>query len=200
MFTLFAARQTIAVASHIALEDSGLPYQITWIDFAKGEQTGPDYLAINPKGRVPALVTDQGTLTETPAILEYIAGVSGQMMPDDPFERAKVRECMAYCASTFHVNHAHKLRGSRWSDDPAAHTSMRAKVPDTMAASCAYIDGQLTGDWWVSSYSVADIHLYAICRWLAGDGVDIATYPHLKAHFDRMQTRPATQSVEAAHG
>lgn len=201
MLTLFAAKGTVALSPHVALEEVGLPYDMRWISFADGGQRTPDYLAINPKGRVPALVTQHGVLTEAPAILDYIADITGLLMPADPFKRAKVREMMGYLAATMHINHAHKFRGARWSDDPAAHASMVAKVPETMAQSCSYVEGCLpeTG-WLVGEYSIADIHLYNVCRWLTGDGVDIANYPKLAAHFTAMQARPAVARVAALHG
>jgi len=71
MFTLFYAPGTCALASHIALEDAGASYQLKRIDFRKNEQQSADYLAINPKGRVPALVAPRGVVTETPAILAF---------------------------------------------------------------------------------------------------------------------------------
>ena len=200
MLTLHAAKNTVAVASHIALEESGQPYDVRWLNFEDGDQTKPDYLDINPKGRVPALITGPVIITETPAILEFIAETHGVLMPEDLIDRAQVREMMSYCASTFHVNHAHKMRGARWSDDPAAHASMAAKVAETMSASCAYIESRLEAQWVGAVYSVADIHLYTICRWLAGDGVDIADFPKLAAHFAAMQNRDAVKHVEAAHG
>ncbi len=200
MFTLFAAKGTVAIASQIALEEANLPYNIRWISFADGDQNAAPFLAVNPKGRVPALITDCGPLTETPAILEYIAELSDQLMPEAAIERARVREMLSYLASTMHVNHAHRFRGSRWSDDAAAHASMAAKVPQTMADSCAYVESQLpdTG-WLVGSYSIADIHLVTVCRWLAGDGVDIANYPKLAAHFAAMTSRTAVANIFKAH-
>ena len=77
MLTFYYATNTCALASHIALEEAGATYETRWIDFAAAEQTKPDYLKINPKGRVPALVTERGVLTETPAILAYIAQTHG---------------------------------------------------------------------------------------------------------------------------
>jgi glutathione S-transferase len=73
MIKLFYAPNTCALASHIALEEAGTAYTTVRVDFASNEQRQPEYLAINPKGRVPALVTDSGILTETPAILAFIA-------------------------------------------------------------------------------------------------------------------------------
>lgn len=201
MLTLFAAKGTVALSVHVALEETGLAHEVNWISFASNDQRTPDYLAINPKGRVPALVTDHGVLTEAPAILEYIAEITGDLMPKDRFSRAKCREMMAYLAATMHPNHAHGLRGERWSDDPAAHASMKAKVPQTMAESSAHVESCLPdAGWLVGSYSIADIHLYNVSRWLKGDGVDIANYPKLAAHFRAMQARPAVARVEQMHG
>lgn len=200
MLTLYVAQNTIAIAAQIALAETGLPHEVRWISFPDAQHRKPDYLALNAKGRVPALVCEHGTLTETPAILEYIADTSGTLIPTDIFQSARVREMMAYCASTFHVNHAHKLRGARWSDDPAAHATMTAKVPQTMAESAAQVETQLPdGGWLTGAYSIADIHLYAVCRWLKTDGVNIANTPKLAAHFVAMGARAAVKSVEATH-
>jgi glutathione S-transferase len=73
MMKLYYATGTCALASHIALEEAGAEYSTVKISFATNEQRSPEYLAINPKGRVPSLVTDRGILTETPAMLAYIA-------------------------------------------------------------------------------------------------------------------------------
>lgn len=202
MLTLFAAPYTVALSCHIALEETGLPHQVNWLNFASNDQRTPDYLAVNPKGRVPALTGDHGVLTEAPAILEYIADLSSQLMPQDTYQRAKVREMMGYLAATMHPNHAHGVRGERWSDDPAAHASMAAKVPETMATSCAYVESCLpdTG-WLIGPYSVADIHLFNVCCWLSKDGVDIANYPKLAAHFAAMNARPAViRALKATDG
>ncbi len=87
MLTFYYATNTCALASHIALEEAGANYETRWIDFGAAEQTKPDYLKINPKGRVPSLATERGVLTETPAILAYIAQThpEAQLAPlDDP--------------------------------------------------------------------------------------------------------------------
>ena len=73
MLTLYYAAGTCALASHLALEFAGAPYEAKRLDFKQQQQRSPEYLRINPKGRVPALVTERGVLTETPALLHYIA-------------------------------------------------------------------------------------------------------------------------------
>lgn len=201
MFNLFAGKGTVALAPHIALEELGMAYDLHWIDFSKGEQTTPDYHALNPKGRVPVLAFDQTTLTETPAILKYLSETSGQLMPSDPIARAQVREMMAFLCATMHVNHAHKFRGARWSDDPSAHASMAAKVTQNMRLNAQHLDGCLSdADWFTDQYSIADIYIFTVSRWLDGDGVDMSEFPQLLAHFNRMLARPAVAKVVRAHG
>src|ERR1700693_4975166 len=126
---LYYAAHTCALASHIALEEAGADYSTVRIDFAANEQRRPEYLAINPKGRVPALVTDRGILTETPAMLAFIAQSFPQacLAPlDDPFAFARVQAFNSYLCSTVHVAHAHRMRSYRWADNPAAIQVMAA--------------------------------------------------------------------------
>ena len=139
---LFYAPNTISIASAIALDEAGITYEPVRVDFSTGEQTKPAYHAINPKGRVPALVTDDGILTETGAILEHIAALKPDagLVPSDPWRAAHMRAAMYYLASTMHVNHAHKLRGHRWADLEASRADMTAKVAQTMTESCTYIE------------------------------------------------------------
>ncbi len=135
MLRLFYAQNTCALASHIALEEAHAPYEAVRVDFRANEQRKPEYLAINPKGRVPALVTDRGILTETPAILAFVAQSfpAARLAPaGDPFEFARVQAFNSYLCSTVHVAHAHRMRGYRWADDPAAIAEMQRKVPTTV--------------------------------------------------------------------
>lgn len=108
-----------------------------------------------------------------------------------------MREVMYYLASTMHPNHAHKMRGARWADDPAALASMTAKVPETMTACCDYIETSLmTGPYLLGdTMTLADCYLYTISMWLAGDGVDLAPFPKLRAFRDVMAARPSVQAV-----
>ena len=115
MIKLYWAPNTISVASALALEEGGVHWDGVKLDFTSAEQTKPAYHAINPKGRVPALETPGGIITETGAILEYIgATLVHSLVPIDPLAAARMREVMYYLASTMHVNHAHKMRGARW--------------------------------------------------------------------------------------
>lgn len=201
MLTLYTATGSCSRASHIALEESGLDFEVRLLDFSKSEQREPDYLAINPKGRVPALATDQGVLTESPAILAHIAALApaGLLAPTDPFGFARMQAFNLYLATTIHVAHAHGRRASRWSDDAAAQASMAAKVTQNMRDGFALIEADLTGDWVMGdAYTVADPYLFTFAGWLETDGVDIAEFPRVQAHFERMQARPAVQRALSA--
>jgi glutathione S-transferase len=198
MLSLYYAPNTCALASHIALEEAGADYEPVFVDFAGGEQRKPDYLAINPKGRVPALVTDSGILTETPAILAFIAQSfpAARLAPiDDAFAFAEVQSFNSYLCSTVHVAHAHRLRGSRWADDEAAIEAMKRKVPQSVGNCFELIEHEMLAGPWVmgSDYTICDPYLFTIARWLEGDDVDIARFPKVQDHYRRMEARPAVQ-------
>jgi len=202
MFKLFYSPGTCALASHISLEEAGADYTLARVDFSRGEQRSPEYLAINPKGRVPALVTDDGTLTETPAILAYIAQTfpRAKLAPlDDPFALAQIQEFNSYLCSTVHVAHAHRMRGTRWADDPAAIDAMKRKVPESVAAAFALIEnGMLKGPWVMGTrYTICDPYLFTLAEWLDADGVDLAKLPRVIDHRTRMYERPAVKQAIA---
>jgi glutathione S-transferase len=202
MFTFYYAPGTCALASHIALEQSGAVYRAARLDFAREEQRAADYLAINPKGRVPALVTERGVLTETPAILAFIAQSfpEAALAPlDDPFAFARAQAFNSYLCSTVHVAHAHRVRAYRWADDPAAIADMKRKVPQTMAECFDMIEDRMIEGPWVlgETYSICDPYLFAMVRWLDGDGVDVSRFPKVADHTRRMAEAPAVRKVLA---
>lgn len=199
---LFYAPHTCSLASHIALEDAAAEYAAVRINFADDEQRKPAYLAFNPKGRVPALATDRGVLTETPAMLAFIAQSFPQarLAPlDDPFLFAQVQAFNSYLCSTVHVNHAHKGRGYRWASEETSFADMKRKVPETMAACFALLERKMFRGPWVmgETYTICDPYLFTLSGWLEGDSVDIATLPKVADHRKRMAERPAVQKVLA---
>jgi len=195
MLTLFASKGSVSVASAIMLEETETKYKLEFLDFSQADQTKKSYLNINPKSRVPALVTPHGMLTETGAILEYVAP---DFIPQAAYSAARVREIIHYLASTMHINHAHKMRGARWAADPVAVKSMVIKVPETMVKSCAYLEEEISGPYiFGSKITIADAHLFTIAQWLKGDEVEIKDYPKL-ARFEReFATRPSVACVRS---
>jgi len=201
MLKLYYAPGTCALASHIALEEAGAKYETVRLNFKTEDQKKPDYLKINPKARVPSLVTDQGILTETPAILYYIAQThpAAKLAPSDPYLLGKAQAFNSYLCSAVHVAHAHRPRGYRWADDPAAIESMKKKVPQTVGECFALIEREMFEGPWVmgKNYSVCDGYLYTLTQWLSADGVDVNKTPKIAEHFKRVGEGPAVQRAVA---
>jgi glutathione S-transferase len=202
MLTFYYSPGSCALASHIALEEAGAPFTLRRIDFSRAEQKSPAYLAINPKARVPAIVTPRGVLTETPAMLAFIAQSfpDARLAPlDDPFAFAQLQAFNVYLCSTVHVAHAHRMRGYRWADDPAAHLAMQKKVPQSVGECYALIEQKMLKGPWVmgEQYTIADPYLYTLAQWLEADGVDAATIPRVADHRARMKERPAVKKAIA---
>jgi glutathione S-transferase len=202
MLRLYYATGTCALATHIALEEAGARYEAVRVDFGAQAQRSPEYLAINPKGRVPALVTEQGTLTETPGLLLFVAQVfpKAELAPlSDPFALAQAQEFNSYLCSTVHVAHAHGRRGSRWADDAGAIVAMKQKVPATMTECAELIERKMLKGPWVmgEQYTICDPYLFTIASWFEGDGVDTRKMPRVIEHRRRMLARPAVKKVLA---
>jgi len=200
---LYYAPHTCALASHIALEHAGVEYEARRVDFSTNQQQSSDYLAVNPKGRVPALVTSRGVLTETPAILACIAQSypEADLAPlDDPFRFAEVQAFNSFLCSTVHVNHAHGPRAYRWADDPGAREAMKRKVPESVGAAFELIEREMLRGPWVmgETYTICDMYLFTLAQWLESDGVDIARFPKVADHRRRMAEQPVVKSAIAA--
>ena len=203
MLTLYYEAHTCALASHIALEDAGAEYELRHVDFRANQQRSPDYLKVNPKARVPALATPRGILTETPAMLAFIAQSypAARLAPlDDAFAFAELQAFNSYICSTLHVAHAHRMRGTRWADDEAALESMRRKVPQSVGACFALVEDQMLKGPWVmgDTYTIADPYLFTVAQWLEVDGVDPATIPRVIEHRARMAERANVKKAIAA--
>jgi glutathione S-transferase len=200
MLKLYYAPGTCALASHVALEESGAPYTTERVDFKNNQQNSPEYLKINPKGRVPALVTDHGILTETPAILAFIAQTfpKAKLAPlDDAYAFAQAQAFNSYLCSTVHVAHAHKVRGYRWASEESSFADMKRMIPKSVGASFALIERDMLKGPWVmgETFTICDAYLFAMAQWLEGDGVDLAALPKVVDHRKRMSERPAVKKV-----
>lgn len=204
MLTLYYSKASSAVAAHILLEESGLDYEATEISVAEGAHLSKDYLAINAKGRVPALKTPDGVLTENPAILEHIAASHPQntLRPRSDFEQARARSVAAYLCATVHVNFAHHKRGMRWARSQSALDDMKQLVPENLRACAAFLEQDLTfGPWALGDrYSFLDPYVFMLDGWMAAVGENLEGFPRLAAHQQAMRARPATRKILALHG
>jgi glutathione S-transferase len=204
VLTLYFAPHTCALATHIVLEEVGADYATKRIDFASNQQRSPEYLKVNPKGRVPALVTERGILTETPAMLVYVAQsfpTAGLAPMDDPFLFAEIQSFNSWLCSHLHVAHAHRMRGYRWvdADDVRSIAAMQRKVPQSVSESFAMVEREMLKGPWVMGerYTICDPYLFTLAQWLEADGVDPKTIPRVIDHRRRMSERPTVKKAIA---
>ncbi|ARP89158.1 glutathione S-transferase [Bordetella genomosp. 9] len=204
MMKFYFSPGSCALAVHIALEEAGANYEAQRVHFDRDEQRSPEYLRINPLGRVPVLETPRGVLTEVPAILGYVAASypEAALAPADAFDLARMQSFNAFLSSSVHVAYAHHSRPYRWSDDEACRASMAAKAVGNLADLFGIIERhRLAGPWVMGDqYTVADPYLYIMTRWLAKLAGGLARFPDVAAHHARMNTRPAVQRALQLQG
>jgi len=188
MLTLYLAPGTSSMAPHIALHEIGVPFEARPLSFKRKEQRTPEFLAINPEGKVPTLVIDGRPLTEVAGILFYLARrypEAGLLPGGDPEAEARVVSWMSFIASTVH---------------PARREGL-----EHASRVYAMVDRRLGSDQWaVERYSIADIHLFRLFwRFRGAFKPKADAFPHLEAHYERMMARPAVQrtcEIEAGIG
>ena len=183
MLKFFFSPSTSSLATHIALIECQADYEPHPTLMAKQETRAPEFLAINPAGKVPALITENNTvITEVAATLYYLARryPDAGLWPQDDLEaQAEVISWLSFAASTLH--------GAR-KEGPAG-------IADAFALANTKLNGN---EWAVGAYSIADIHVFRI-YWRFRREIDAApgTFPALEAHHDRMLARPAVQQAMA---
>lgn len=207
MLTLFYIPGACSLVPHIALEEAGAHYRRHLVDYAGGETRTPDYRAISPLGRVPALLTNRGPLTENPAILSYIAQSHPQaeLAPlDDPFAFAQMQMFNLFIANNLHVAFRQIAFPDSYADGDAAAAALKAKAPELADRYFAVIEAGLAdGRPYVHGdrFTLSDIYLFVYANYLRlGDRGDPARVPHVVAHRRRIRPRPAVQRILEIEG
>lgn len=205
--TFYYAPGACSLASHIVLEEAGAGFDPVRIDFASGQQRSAQYLAINEKGRVPALVEDGWLLTENAAILRHVARSfpDARLWPDDPREQARADEWLTWLATSHHVAYAHARRPERYTDDEAAFPGIVTRGADTFGDICTMTEVHLSNGGWAlgERYSVVDPYLIVFWMWGRGPTLKFdmeGRYPAWTAHARAMAARPAVQRVFEREG
>jgi glutathione S-transferase len=188
MLRLHHAPLACSLASRLALLESGLPHEVAFVDTSQGEQRSDAYLHINPRGQVPALETDQGVLTESAAILPYIADVAPEKRlfppPGDAFARAKGQAWLSFLSSTLHVSLARAMFPPPGCDSAEAQQAQLERV----AAAFRDVDAHLEGrDHLLDAFSVCDLFLLVFCLWRAAPALAGKTPP--LPNLDRVQQK-----------
>lgn len=197
---LFLKPGACSLAPHIVLEELGLKYETDTVDL-KGKKTGSggDYLAINPKGYVPALQLDNGTvLTEGPAIVQYLADLQPEKKlapPNGTLERYQLQSWLTFIGTELHKTFSPLFNPSapqEWKDQCRANIERRL----------AWVNEQLSGKDYLmgSNFTVADAYLYTVVGWTKFVKIDISALPHLTAYMARVGARPAVLATLKAEG
>ena len=198
MLKFYYAPGACSLATHIGLEESGAKYDGQKIAFANNEQKPPEYLKINPRGRVPALVIDDGSIVENTAILDYVAAkYAPQLMPKDPVQRARAISLMAWFSNTVHPSFTHINRPERFATDTSTHDNIKATGTENFHANLKEIDGLLAGKQWMvgDAFSVVDGYALVFYAWGKRIGLPMAELKNYTAWKERMMARPAVMRV-----
>ena len=178
MLTIYLSPGSSSMAPHIALLEVDAAFEPRWISLVGKEQLRPEYLAVNPEGKVPTLLIDGRVMTEVAAILYYLAKSypAAGLWPQGGIEaEAQAISWMSFIAATIHP--ARRIGEARWRE-----------VFDLA-------ERRMAGPGWVvGDYSIADIHLFRL-YWRFATSLHPASgsHPNLSGHFDRMMARPAVQ-------
>ena len=201
---LFYATGTCSLGIHILLEEIGKPYEAVAISLREGDQRKPEFVAINPKSKVPTLVRDDGSvLTEFPAIAFWLARTNPQagLLPDDADAQARELEAMEFVTATIHMQGFSRVFGpARFGPSEADAEAVTARGKEIIAAGFQRLDEALAGkDFVLGAFSIADAALFFVEFWAAGR-LGLTLPPNVAAHFARMKARPAVARVMAREG
>lgn len=201
---LFYLVGSCALGPHIALEYSGLPYEAVRIE--RGRQTDPPYLAINPLGRVPALVTSaHGTITEAPVVLSYIADIApgaGLLPSVGMRDRYEALRWMAYISTTLHPALGRLWRAARFCDDANCEQTIERAAATQLAGDFAYIERHMSNREWIvgDHLTVADFHLFVFGRLGFRLPASTRDFPNFHRHTLKIASLPAAQNAMAQQG
>ena len=193
-----------SLASHIVLEELKLPHEAIRINTSAGEQRSPEYLKINPRGRVPTLVVDGKVLLENMAILSFLGGgwPKSGLWPEKTWDQASALSWMAYLADTVHPGYAHIARPERYADDAAAREAIKAKARESFWGYLQELNGLLAGKTWAIAnlYSVVDPYLLVFYRWGNRAGLPVKDLKSYTALVERVLDRPAVKRTMELEG
>ena len=199
MLKLFHSPGACSLVPHIALEEAGADYEAVRVMLAEGEHLKPEYLAINPHARVPALATEQGTITENIAIINYLAdrfGAAGSVPRGEAYISAKCNELLGWFSSTVHITFALIWRAGRFTDDESIHPQIQEHGRNILVGQFEEIEGKVGNGWLVGDrFSAADSYALIFFRWGRRIGLDMKAFPKWAALNRRLLAEPSVQRV-----
>jgi len=199
---LYFAPGSCSRATLIALEEIGIPYEAQVVAFMQYEQGTPEYLALNPKGKVPLLIADGRPITETVAIMGWLAETypDAKLLPHatTAYAHAQIVGDLAWASSALHALIARLRFPMMFTDKPEAYEGVFNMASVAMAKNFSIIETRLSGgDWWHGDWSVQDAYLYWVWTRSVNAGFEVAPYENFKAHAARMEARSSVQRALA---
>ena len=197
MLKLYYSPGACSLVPHIALEEAGVEFTALRIPIADGGNLKPEYLAINPHARLPALGTDGGIITENIAVLNYLAdefGAPGSVPRGDPHLAARCNELLGWFSSSVHVAFAEVWRGGRFTDDEKLWPALEAGGRKILAKQFDEIEALCNDEWLVpGGFTAADSYALTFLRWAKRIRFDMGRYPQWAALAGRVLQRSATK-------
>lgn len=201
---LFYSPGACSLGAHILLEEAQAAFEAVRVKLAEGEQFTPEYLAINPHARVPALQAEGRAITESAGVMTYIARrfPDAQLIPDQPLQAARVYELLSFFNSSVHIAFAQIWRAGRFVEGEAHFEAVQASGKAAVARYCGEIDQLLDGRDYLVGYALtaADVYPLIFLRWAGRVGIDTKPFAHWRRHGKRMLARPAVQRAIAREG
>lgn len=197
---LYYSPGACSLAAHVALLEWGVPFDLRRAAIIKGEHQTPEYLALNPRGRVPLLIVDGQPIRENSAILTWVGQQCGLCPKPGTLEAAKCAEWLSWLTSGVHISFAMIWRGERFAHDKARHPEIRQRGYDWVGEQFAEIEAHFARSKFAvgDSYTVADINLLPFFRWGGRIGLDMKRYPAWSEWAGRMLERAAVRDACAA--
>jgi glutathione S-transferase len=205
MLTLYYSPAATSFAVHVGLEESGLEYALHEVDLKSGAHHSPEYLAIHPLGRVPALRLPSGdVLTETPAILGFIADSAPEraLLPVEPWPRARAAEWLSLFVSALHPTFLGFFRPSRYGDGPELHEALARASRERFFELLKHVERRLPDGPFVlgQRHSLCDPYAAMFFMWARHFRFPVAELPRYAALFERIAARPSFQRALAREG
>ena len=200
--TLYYCPVTCARVSLIALEEIDAPYRLRFVDLGRGEHRSPAYLAINPKGKVPTLGVGDLVLTETPAILTWLARTfpDAGLLPlgTDALGDAIVQSDLTFISAALHPIVTRLCRPQTFCDVPGGADSVYAAAAAAMALNLPIVEERLgrTPWWYGDTWSITDAYIGWIRYRIASTAFDLSAFPALANHSQELAKRPSVQRAE----
>lgn len=195
MMKFFYSPGACSLASHIALLETGAPFELSKVPVADKSNRRPEYLAVNPRAFIPALAVDDWIMTENAAIMLFLAQryPEARLLPAEPAALAKALEWLLWQSSTAHPAFAHLWRPERFVDAPEAQEIVKKAAIDRVRAAGEEIEAWLKRNDYAAglSFSAADGMFLVLYRWLwrAGEVVDERTFPAWTRYVERLGER-----------